>query len=299
MPPDEDSARTLAPAKAGIALAALLAGATCIALSPIWVRVSETGPTAAAFWRVALASPALWLLRPYARSPALPATANWKLLLAAGIAFAGDLAVWHTSIKLTSVANSTLLANLASIFVTLAAWLLWRQRPRGLFLAGLATALAGVGMLVETSAGASPTALGGDALGVVTAMFYAWYLLTVKQLRDRGAATLQLMAVTTTITAVLLLPVALASGEQMLPVTALGWLTLVGLALVSHAAGQGLITFALAHLPAAFSSVSLLFQPVMAAVFAWALLGEALAPAQIAGGIVVLIGIYLSRRGSG
>ncbi|MGA8007703.1 MAG: DMT family transporter [Burkholderiales bacterium] len=299
MPPFDDSARSLAPAKAGIALAALLAGATCIALSPIWVRVSETGPTAAAFWRVALASPALWLLRPYARSPALPARAHWKLLLAAGIAFAGDLAVWHTSIKLTSVANSTLLANLASIFVTLAAWLLWKQRPRGLFLAGLATALAGVGMLVETSASVSPTALGGDALGVVTAIFYAWYLLTVKQLRDRGAATLQLMAVTTTITAVLLLPVALASGEQMLPVTALGWLTLVGLALVSHAAGQGLITYALAHLPAAFSSVSLLFQPVMAAVFAWALLGEALAPAQIAGGIVVLIGIYLSRRGSG
>src|SRR5512146_97625 len=298
MPPADDSARTLAPAKAGIALAALLAGATCIALSPIWVRVSETGPTAAAFWRVALASPVLWLLRPYARRPALPAAAHWKLLLAAGIAFAGDLAVWHTSIKLTSVANSTLLANLASIFVTLAAWLLWKQRPRGLFLAGLATALAGVGMLVETSASASPTALGGDALGVVTAMFYAWYLLTVKQLRDRGAATLQLMAVTTTITAVLLLPVALASGEQMLPLTALGWLTLVGLALVSHAAGQGLITYALAHLPAAFSSVSLLFQPVMAAVFAWALLGEALAPLQLVGGAIVLGGIYLARRGS-
>jgi drug/metabolite transporter (DMT)-like permease len=298
--PAEDIARTHTPAKSGIALAALLAGATCIALSPIWVRVSETGPTAAAFWRVALASPALWLLRRFARRPAMPATAavHWRLLLAAGIAFAGDLAVWHTSIKLTSVANSTLLANLASIFVTLAAWLLWKQRPRGLFLAGLATALAGVGMLVETSAGVSPTALGGDALGVVTAMFYAWYLLTVKQLRDRGAATLQLMAVTTTITAVLLLPVALASGEQMLPVTALGWLTLLGLALVSHAAGQGLITYALAHLPAAFSSVSLLFQPVMAAVFAWVLLGEALSPAQIAGGIVVLVGIYLSRRGS-
>jgi drug/metabolite transporter (DMT)-like permease len=297
--PADDAARTRAPAEGGIALAALLAGATCIALSPIWVRVSETGPTAAAFWRVALASPALWLLHPFARGPALPATAkHWKLLLAAGIAFAGDLAVWHTSIKLTSVANSTLLANLASIFVTLGAWLLWRQRPGGLFLAGLATALAGVGMLVETSAGLSRTALAGDALGVVTAMFYAWYLLTVKLLRDRGAATLRLMAVSTTITAVLLLPVALASGEQMLPVTAFGWLTLLGLALVSHAAGQGLIAYALAHLPAAFSSVSLLFQPVMAAVFAWALLGEALAPAQIAGGGVVLAGIYLSRRGS-
>ncbi len=68
---------------------------------------------------------------------------------------------------------------------------------------------------------------------------------------------------------------------------------------MSHAAGQGLITYALAHLPAAFSSVSVLFQPVMAAVFAWVLLGEPLAPQQIAGGGVVLLGIYLSRRGSG
>jgi drug/metabolite transporter (DMT)-like permease len=298
MAPAEASTRIRRPAGSGIALAALMVGATCIALSPIWVRVSETGPTASAFWRVALASPALWLLRGFSRRPAAPAAVHWKLLLAAGVAFAGDLAVWHTSIKLTTVANSTLLANLASIFVTLAAWLLWKQRPRGLFMAGLALALVGVGMLVETSARVSADALGGDALGVVTAMFYAWYILTVKQLRDRGAATLGLMAVTSTVSAVLLLPVALASGEQMLPLSALGWWKLIGLALISHAAGQGLIAYALAHLPAAFSSVSLLFQPVMAAVFAWVLLGEPLAPLQIAGGIVVLVGIYLSRRGS-
>jgi len=298
MPSADEASRSRSTAGTGLALVALMVGATCIALSPIWVRVSETGPTASAFWRVALASPALWLLQGLSRRPRSPVTLHWKLLLAAGAAFAGDLAVWHTSIKLTTVANSTLLANLASIFVTLAAWLLWKQRPRALFVAGLALALVGIGMLVETSARVSADALGGDALGVVTAMFYAWYILTVKQLRDLGAATLGLMAVTTTITAVLLLPVALASGEQMLPVSALGWWKLVGLALVSHAAGQGLIAYALAHLPAAFSSVSLLFQPVMAAVFAWVLLGEPLAPLQIAGGIVVLAGIYLSRRGS-
>jgi drug/metabolite transporter (DMT)-like permease len=73
---------------------------------------------------------------------------------------------------------------------------------------------------------------------------------------------------------------------------------LIALALISHAAGQGLIAYALAHLPAAFSSVSLLFQPVMAALFAWAILAEPLVPLQIAGGIVVLLGIYLARRGS-
>lgn len=281
------------------ALAALLAGATCIALSPIFVRLSEAGPTATAFWRVAIAVPALWLL--YWIRPRLRAArygAKWPLLLAAGFAFAGDLAFWHSSIQYTSVANSTLLANLASIFVTLAAWIFLRQRPSGLFLAGLAAALIGVALLVHTSLEFSRTGLLGDALGVVTAMFYAGYILSVKGLRDRGEATLHLMAVTSTITAIFLLPVALASGETMAPASAYGWWILIGLALISHAAGQGLIAYALAHLPAAFSSVSLLFQPVMAALFAWAILSESLVPLQALGGLIVLAGIYLARRGS-
>lgn len=281
------------------ALIALFAGATCIALSPIWVRIADVGPTASAFWRVALAAPLLWAVAALApRAAATLDRGRGVLLLLAGLAFAGDLVFWHWSIQFTSVANSTLLANLASIFVTLAAWLLWRQRPTGMFLVALALALAGVGMLVRTSIAFSPRALLGDALGVVTAMFYAWYLLTVKGLRDRGTATLQLMAVTTTVTAAILLPLALASGEALLPASAKGWLILIGLAWVTHAAGQGLIAYALAHLPAAFSSVGLLSQPVMAAAFAWVLLGEPLVALQVAGGVVVLAGIYLARRGS-
>ena len=274
------------------ALPALLLGAVCIALSPIFVRLSEAGPTATAFWRVALALPVLWLFF------RLPLKGPKLLFIAAGIAFAGDLAFWHQAIRFTSVANSTLLANLASIFVTLAAWLFWRERPRALFLVALALALGGVALLVHTSLSFSRTALLGDALGVVTAMFYAWYILAVKGLRDRGAATLQVMAVTSTLTAVILLPVALASGEPMLPTSAYGWGILLGLALISHAAGQGLIAYALAHLPAAFSSVGLLLQPVVAAFFAWVLLGEPVVALQIAGGVVVLAAIWLARRAS-
>ena len=280
----------------GLPLVALFAGATCIALSPIWVRVADVGPTASAFWRVALAVPLLWILffsLRTAETKKIPLPA----LVATGLAFAGDLAFWHWSIQYTSVANSTLLANLASIFVTLAAWALWKQRPSGLFLAGLAAALAGTGILVRASLDFSATALLGDALGVVTAMFYAWYLMSVKRLRDRGAATLALMAATTTITALLLLPVAAVSGEALLPRSAAGWLILLGLAWISHSGGQGLIAYALAHLPAAFSAVGLLLQPVLAAAFAWALLAEPLGAVQCAGGAVVLFGIYLAHRG--
>ena len=281
------------------ALGALLLGAACIALSPIFVRLSEAGPTATAFWRVALAVPVLWLLYFFKKGPASRRySGKWPLLLAAGLAFAGDLGFWHASVQLTSVANSTLLANLASIFVTLAAWMFLQQKPTRLFLAALGAALFGVALLVHTSLAFSTSGLAGDALGVVTAVFYAGYLLAVKGLRDRGETTLYLMAVTSTITALFLFPVALATGEAMLPASAFGWWMLIGLALISHAAGQGLIAYALASLPAAFSSVSLLSQPVMAALFAWVLLSEGLAPLQILGGLIVLAGIYLARRGS-
>lgn len=280
------------------ALPALLAGATLIALSPIFVRLTDVGPTASAFWRVALAAPLLWLLL-LAAPRGVPRALDWKMLAFAGFAFAGDLAFWHWSIRFTSVANSTLLANLAAPFVTIALWIFWGRRPSGTFALGLAAALLGVLMLVHTSLAFSATALVGDAFGVITALFYAAYLLSVKSWRDRGAATLYVMATTSTLTALLLLPPAIASGEVLLPASAQGWLVLIGLAWISHCAGQGLIAYALAHLPAAFSSVSLLLQPVMAAIFAWMLLSEPLAPLQVAGGMVVLAGIYLARRGSG
>jgi drug/metabolite transporter (DMT)-like permease len=282
----------------GSGVFALLAGATCISLSPIWVRVADVGPTVSAFWRVALAVPLLWIVLLFVPGKTSWQKANPFFFIAAGVAFSGDLAFWHWSIQFTSVANSTLLANLASIFVTLAAWILWKQRPSGTFLVGLAAALLGVALLVRASLGFSARTLLGDALGVITAMFYAWYLLSVKGVRDRGVATLQLMAITTTITAAILFPVALVSGEALLPGSAAGWLKLLGLAWISHSAGQGLIAYALAHLPAAFSSVALLFQPVMAAGFAWLLLAEPLAPLQIVGGAIVLLGIYLAHRGA-
>jgi drug/metabolite transporter (DMT)-like permease len=90
----------------------------------------------------------------------------------------------------------------------------------------------------------------------------------------------------------------MAFGERILPESAAGWLPLLGLALVCQFGGQGLITYAVAHLPANFSSVSLLTQPVVAALLAWIFFGEALAVLQWWGGAAVLLGIYFARRGT-
>ena len=280
-----------------IAVAALLAGAAAIGASALFVKVSETGPVATAFWRVALALPVLWAWSVIGSRGGHVAgfAAEQRLIIAAGLFFAGDLAVWHWSIVLTSVANATLLANLAPIFVTLAVWLLWGRRPTAMFLAGLAAALAGVTVLLGGDFHAGARAMLGDLLGVVTAMFYGAYQLTVTRVRSR-AATSVIMAWSGLVTAVALLPVALASGEQIMPLTAAGWAKLAGLALISQVAGQSLIAYAMAHLPATFSSVGLLLQPVIAAALAWFLLGETLGWIEIGGALVVLAGIRIVHQ---
>ncbi len=286
----ESRARTLA-------IVALLAGATCIGTSALFVKVSEAGPVSTAFWRVFLALPFLWAWAWMDRRGATAAPGNARgLLFAAGFFFAGDLAVWHWSIVLTSVANAVLLANLAPIFVTLAAWLLWRKNPTLMFLAGLAAALVGVMLMVGGDfSHTSGRALLGDALGVVTAMFYAAYQLTVTRLRGT-VSTARIMAMSSVVTAAFLLPIALLSGEVFFPVTEIGWLKVFGLALISQVAGQSLIAYAMAHLPATLSSVGLLLQPVMASLFAWILLGETLGAVAIAGAALVLIGIRIATQ---
>jgi len=287
------------PAAAGnpLALAALFAGATAIATSALFVKVSEAGPVATGFWRVFLALPFLWgwALFGGRRRHLENFTRNRRPMIGAGLFFAGDLAVWHWSIVLTSVANATLLANLAPIFVTLAAWLLFRKSPTVLFIVGMTTALVGMVVLLGGDFRLGGKALIGDALGVVTAMFYAGYQLTVTRLRST-ASTASIMAWSSVITAAVLLPLALVSGEQFFPVSTTGWIKLFGLALIAQVAGQSLIAYAMAHLPATFSSVGLLLQPVMAALFAWMLLGEAVGAMQLLGGVLVLIGIRVAHQ---
>jgi drug/metabolite transporter (DMT)-like permease len=278
---------------------ALLAGGCAIAFAPIFVRLSDAGPVASAFWRTALAAPLLWMWAFHVRAKEpIRGTVPFSSLLAAGLFFALDLGVWHWSIVWTSVANSTLLANLAPIFVTLAGWLLWKQQVTRTFLVGMVAAIAGMFILVGPNFAVGGTRLLGDALGALTGAFYAGYMLSVKVARDAGASTARLMAWSTTITAIVLLPVAWLSPQPFWPSSGHGWAVVFGLAIITQILGQGLIAYAFAHLPASLSSVSLLIQPVVAALVAWQLFGEAVGPAQFIGGAVVLGGIYLARRGS-
>ncbi len=294
-----------------LALIALFTGAVAIAFAPIWVRLSDAGPTATAFHRVFLALPLLlvWVWaerRPKAGAASdaandtgrrAPTRRDHLFVWLAGLAFAADLAVWHLSVLYTSVANATLLSNLMPLFLAAFGYLFLGERYSRRFLTGMAVAMAGAVILMGGSFQLNPDQLVGDALGITTALFYSSYVLCVKRARQ-ALPTGYIMAMSAAISALILLPLAWVLGERLMPVSLLGWFAVFGLAWFTHAGGQGLIAYALAQLPAAFTSVGLLVQPVGAAIFAWLILGEDLTVWKLAGGAVVLAGIVLARKGS-
>jgi len=284
-----------ASASVRYALPGLVLGAVLIGLAPIFVRLAGVGPTAAAFWRVFLALPVLLALqRITADRAAPPPQASTRYLWLAGLAFAGDLAVWHQSIHLTSIANSTLLTNLAPVFLTLVLHFGFGQRHAPRFWLGLVLALGGAVVLMAGSLRIGPDTALGDVLAIVTAMFYAAYQLLVSRGRQHFSA-LDVMLRSSAAAAAVLLAITLATGEPMWPRSAHSWAILAALAVISHVGGQGLIAWALAHLPASFSSVTLLVQPIAATVFAWIILGEGFGPQQVLGGVIVMAGILICR----
>jgi drug/metabolite transporter (DMT)-like permease len=277
----------------GIAVAALVLGAVAMGASPLFVRMADVGPFASAFWRTALALPflALWAAtEPRAPRRALSNRAVWL----SGLMFAGDLFFWHLAILATTVANATFLATTAPLFVVAGAWFLLGERIQQRGFAGLALCLLGGAALVGHSYGFAPERLTGDLYGIVTAVFFAAYMLALRAARrEVPAGTLSLISAA--ITTAILFVVAYALEPRLLPQSAQGWAVLIALALISQVAGQGLLAFALGTLPTPFSSLVIFLEAVAAAVFAWVILHEALEPMQWLGGVLILAGIWIAR----
>ena len=280
------------------ALIALLIGAVAIGFAPILVRLTEVGPTATALYRMLFALPPLWLLwlleKRKPNAPPAPGNRDIYAFAVAGLFFTGDLAMWHWSLQLTSVANSTLLTNFAPLFVTIGAWFLFRERITLTFIIGMFVALGGAALLVRGSMEFSSRHVFGDIIAIATALFYAGYLLAVKNLRARFS-TITIMAWSGIFSTVGFLIVALLLGEDMWPATARGWGVVICLALVSHLLGQTLIAYAFGHLPASLSSLNLLLQPVIAALAAWLVLAEPVTQPQAIGATIVLAGLFIAN----
>ena len=282
-----------APSSRGLAIAALVAGALAIAFSPIFVRLTGTGPAAAGFWRLALALPALSAIAWISHKPG-GGHGPRPLTLLAGLFFALDLGFWHYGVTFTTVANATILSNLAPVVVTAGAWLMLGERPGKAFLAGLVLAVVGCGAIAVAGthgAGLNPPL--GDGLSVATAVWYAAYMLCMRKVRA-GQSAPEAMLWSSAIGAPLLLIAAALLGERVIPPTLAGWAACLGLGAV-HVIGQGSIAWALGRLPAATASVVILVQPVLTGVLGWLIFAETMGPLQMLGGAAALAGVMLAQ----
>lgn len=295
----EHDTSAVAPGPPRLALPLLVAGSIAIGFSPIFVRLSALGPIATGFYRLLFALPLLWLWMRFEERHAAPnaAAAKWRAMALPGMVFAGDILFWHWSITYTTVANATLFANLAPVIVAFGAWVYLREQISLRFLLGLALAMGGAALLVNASAALGARYVFGDMLGVITACFFGTYVVVVARLRDRHSAS-SIMFYSSAVTCVLLLVATLMAGESLLPAKPSGWIALLALAWISQAMGQGFIAYALGHLPASFSALVILIEPLTAAILGWVWLGEALGVMQAIGGIVVLAGITVARGAS-
>jgi drug/metabolite transporter (DMT)-like permease len=290
------SARTL-----WLGTLALFAGASCIALAPIMVKLSPVGPQASAFWRLTFALPALAIWAYWEqRSPCEAAPFPWKLLALAGFLFAGDLATWHAGIVRTSAANATFLSNLTPIVVVAFGWLTTRAVPKRAYWIAVFIALVGSLLLSGGAPGSDPAHLLGDGLSVLTSLWYGLYLLAVTRMRTQfGAGTIMLGS--SAVAAIICLVVTLVSQEPLFPNLNgqnwfLVWWPLLLLGIVSHVGGQGLLAVGFGMVPTHIASILILWQPVLVGLLGWIILSEALTPIQLLGGALVLLGVWLAKR---
>jgi drug/metabolite transporter (DMT)-like permease len=283
----------LAPSSSlGTGFAALLLGNAALAFGPWLVRLSDVGPSAAGFWRLALALPFLLMIATTVKQPV-----HWpRRALAVGIGlaaffFAADLAAWHAGIALTKLGNATLFGNISSF--AFAAWGLWlaRKLPTPMQAAALALAAGGCVLLMAGSAELSARHLRGDLLALLAGLLYTGYLIGVERVRGE-LQPLPVLVLASLFGAVLLLPFALVTGERIFPDS---WTPLLLLALGSQVMGQGLLVYALGVVPPLIVGLALLTQPAISALIGWLAYGETLTPLDLLGALAIAVALVLVR----
>lgn len=273
-----------------------LLGSIILSTGPLLVRLADVGAIQSAFWRLAIAAPMLILLvrAIEGRFPSPPSGLSLLWLVLGGLFFAADLASWHLGIERTTLANSTLLGNAAAFMFPIWGYLVVRRWPTPIAAVALLLAAAGIVTLASDSASVSPANLRGDLFCLLAAVFYTGYLIMMRKARADLSA-LSALGFATIAGALFLFPVALAEGGTFWPQD---WTPLIILALSSQVVGQGLIIFALPHLPPLASGVGLLIQPLFSGLLGYLWFAEILTMIDVTGMAMIFVAILLVRRPS-
>ena len=192
---------------------------------------------------------------------------------------------------MTKLGNATLFGNSSSLIFAL--WGLWlaRRRPSKTQAAALALAGLGAALLMGSSAELSARNLKGDLLALLAGLLYTGYLIAVQRAR-RTLAPLPMLFLASLFGALMLLPLSLALGEQVIPGD---WTYVMILALSSQVVGQGLLVYAIGALSPLVVGLTLLTQPAISALVGWLVYGETLGPLDWVGAAAIAAALVLVR----
>jgi drug/metabolite transporter (DMT)-like permease len=279
----------------------LFAGAALISLSPVWVKLVDVSATTSGFYRVLFGGIAIATFLVLGRKRLQFSRRIWQVLILAAVFFALDLWFWHRSIIFIGPGLSTLLANFQVFILMLAGVLVLRQRPTALQIAAVPLALFGLALIVGFDWQELPANYRmGVVYGLLTALVYAGYLLTMRFARKdvaRGMPTREI-AVVSFAAAIMLGVAAIAEGQSLVipSMTDAGWLLAYGV--LSHSLGYILIVSSLPQVSTIEAGLALLLQPTLSFVWDVLFFARPMTPAELVGAAIALVAIYLGSRQS-
>ena len=264
---------------------------------PLLVRGIDASAPTIVFWRLWMAAPVMVLA-----ARATGGRVTWPLIKTVflpGTLFGLQMICSFTSYQWTSIANATLIGALQPVLMLMIAPLLFGDRtaPRQVLFAVIA--LGGIVTVVLGAHGSSGASLRGDLMALLNLGIWTVYFIRVKQVRNKGILSAALIAGIFCVAAVMVSPWVLLTSHDLGSLHGTDWLLILAMVLVPGLVGHGFMTWAQRHLDITLSSLLTLANPVISAIGAWMIFGQALGGVQIAGAVVVLAalgGIVLEAR---
>ena len=193
--------------------------------------------------------------------------------------------------KYTTASNAGFMMSLVAFFTPLIVWVQEKTPPSRRYTASIIITLIGVGMMCLSG---RMTLNKGDIICIFSAFFYSFQMLyTERYARQHDPVVLGTFQLVFVSVYGFIFSAVLEDGFR-LPVSAAGWGQLLYLALGCGALGFILQTAAEKYSSAAHSTIIYASQPVFVAVFSYLMLGEPITPRQIAGIVIVFIGVLIT-----
>ena len=272
----------------------LLFGILCISWSAILVKIANISGFGSGFYRMLIGTIAIIPIWLYFKKP-ITDRRGVRIAVICGVLFACDIALWNSSIMLSKATISTLLANMAPVWVGIGALLFMKEKPSGIFWIGTVVSMIGVTIIIGFNQVMQANLNFGNVLAIIASMFYGAYLITVRKGRS-SLDTFSFTTISMVASTVVLGLICMFTSTPLWGFSTTTWLALGALGLVPQLMGWLAINQALGHIKPTAASVSMLSQTAFTAIFSVLVLGEILTFHEIGGAVVVLGGIYLVNR---